>query len=418
MSDATATGKTRARVFGRNGIVAQSLAQPLTSYYLVVVSTALLLGMGTMMVLSASSVYAQVTTGDPYYFAKRHAVFLVAGILAAAGLGRLQERTLRTLGWLGILVAYALLLASFVPGIGVEVGGNRNWIQLGPVWMRFQPSEFAKLAMIVWGAAVLASKDRLLGKTRHIMIPFVPISLGLIGLVLLQKDLGTAIIMGGILLAVLYFVGTPLRYLVGLIATVGLAVATLVLTSGNRMDRIFGFLNPEAEHLGINQQPIRGAFALASGGWWGLGLGASRQKWGMLAEAHTDFIFAVVGEELGVFGTLAVIGLFVVLGYAGFRIALRSDSNFFRYAAAGITAWFVLQAMVNISVVLRLLPVFGVPLPFISYGGSALLANLAAVGVLIACARHEPAAREVIAHRRAARAPRARVSTVVQGRGT
>jgi cell division protein FtsW len=223
-------------------------------------------------------------------------------------------------------------------------------------------------------------------------------------------------VMGAMMMFILFVVGAPFRVIAGFLGVVAVAVVGLVATSGNRMERIFGFLNPDTDALGINQQPIRGAFALASGGWWGLGLGASRQKWGMLAEAHTDFIFAVVGEELGVMGTLAVIGLFVVLGYAGFRVALRSDSAFSRYAAAGITFWFMVQALVNIAVVLRLLPVFGVPLPFISYGGSALLANLAALGVLLNCARNEPAARALLAQRRSNRS-RAKVSTVVQGRG-
>jgi cell division protein FtsW len=416
----TATSRTprepRTRLVGHGSVLAQALDQPLTSYYLVLVSAALLVAFGVIMVQSASSVYAQVQTGDPFFFFKRQLLFLVVGVAAAAVLSRLPERSLRVLGWFGILLAYALLLCTFVPGLGIEVSGNRNWVQFGVSILRFQPSEFAKLAMVVWGADVLARKGRLLTQARHLLIPFVPLSLGLIGVVLLQRDLGTAMVMGAMMMFILFVVGAPFRVIAGLLGVVAVAVVGLVATSGNRMERIFGFLNPDTDALGINQQPIRGAFALASGGWWGLGLGASRQKWGMLAEAHTDFIFAVVGEELGVMGTLAVIGLFVVLGYAGFRVALRSDSAFSRYAAAGITFWFMVQALVNIAVVLRLLPVFGVPLPFISYGGSALLANLAALGVLLNCARNEPAARALLAQRRSNRS-RAKVSTVVQGRG-
>lgn len=417
MAVTTAQGRSGTKVSGRSGVLADALRQPLTDYYLVLVSAALLVAMGVMMVQSASSVYAQVATGDPYFFLKRQLIFLIAGVIAVAVLLRLPLGTVRLLGWIGILLAYALVLLTFVPGIGVEVNGNQNWVQLGTPLLKFQPSEFAKLAIIVWGADVLARKDKLLGQPKHLLVPFIPVSLGLILIVVLQHDLGTAMVMGVMVMAVLFIVGAPFRVLAGMLAIVSAAGVALVLTSGNRMERIFGFLNPQTDALGVNQQPIRGAFALASGGWWGLGLGASRQKWGMLAESHTDFIFAVIGEELGLMGTMAVIALFVILGFAGFRVAQRCDSRFARLTAAGITAWFMIQALVNIAVVLRLLPVFGVPLPFISYGGSALLANLAALGILLNCAQNEPAARTLRAQRREARNSRGRVSTVVQRRG-
>lgn len=417
MAFTAVSGKSGATVFGRSGVIADALRQPLTNYYLILVSASLLVAMGIMMVQSSSSVYAQVNMDDPYYFIKRQLFFLVIGVVAVVVMARLPLRLIRLLGWAGILLAYMLLLATFVPGLGVTINGNQNWVQLGIPLLRFQPSEFAKLAIVVWGADVLTRKDKLLGQTRHLLIPFVPVSLGLIGMVVLQHDLGTAMVMGAMVLGVLFIVGAPFRVLGGMLGAVAIVGVGLVLTSGNRMARIFGFLNPDTDVLGVNQQPIRGAFALASGGWWGLGLGASRQKWGMLAESQTDFIFAVIGEELGLMGTMVVIGLFAVLGYAGFRVALRSDSRFARLASAGVTGWFTIQALVNIAVVLRLLPVFGVPLPFISYGGSALLANLAALGVLLNCALNEPAARTLLAQRRAARMSRSRVSTVVQRRG-
>lgn len=415
MAYSATTSPARARIFGRAGVIAKALSQPLTSYYLVLVSASLLIGLGLMMVLSASSVYAQVATGDPYYIVKRQAGFLVIGIVGAFALTRLSPKTLRGLGWAGIILAFGLLLLTFTP-LGDDANGNRNWLQFGSSLLRFQPSEFAKLAMVVWGADILARKDKLLRSPTHVLFPFVPVCLALIGLVMAQRDLGTAMVMGAMMMAVLFIVGTPLRVLVGMLTVVAAAVVTLVITSGNRMERIFGFLNPSADALGINQQPLRAMFALASGGWWGLGLGGSRQKWGMLAEAHTDFVFAVVGEELGLLGSLLVIGLFLVLGYGGFRVALRSDTPFARYVAGGITAWFMIQALVNIAVVLRMLPVFGVPLPFVSYGGSALLANLAALGILLACARQEPAARKLLEQRRLAKGSRGRLSTVVQGR--
>jgi cell division protein FtsW len=166
---------------------------------------------------------------------------------------------------------------------------------------------------------------------------------------------------------------------------------------------------------GINDQAQAGMFAIASGGWWGMGLGASRQKWGSLPEAHTDFIFAVLGEEFGLFGSLVVLALVGLLGYAGFRIAARSDDPFSRYAAGGVTTWFVVQALFNLAVVLRLLPIAGVPLPLVSYGGSALIGNLLAVGVLLSCARREPDARNLLAARRSGDRPRMTVTTGAAG---
>jgi cell division protein FtsW len=199
----------------------------------------------------------------------------------------------------------------------------------------------------------------------------------------------------------------------GLVGVAG--VVALFATSGNRMRRLAAFLNPGSDVGGANLQGTVGMYAIASGGWWGVGLGASRQKWGSLPEAHTDFIFAVIGEELGLFGSLAVLALFLVLGYAGIRIALRSDNAFSRYAAAGVTAWFMVQAVINLGVVLRLLPIAGVPLPLVSYGGSALLANLGALGLLVACARNEPAARAAL--RRSRRRTVPRMTTIIGSRG-
>ena len=180
------------------------------------------------------------------------------------------------------------------------------------------------------------------------------------------------------------------------------------------MRRLAAFLDPTLNTGGINDQASSGLWAIASGGWWGVGLGASRQKWGSLPEAHTDFIFAVLGEEFGLLGSLMVLALFGVLGYAGIRIAIRSDDPFARYAAGGVTAWFMVQSLFNLAVVLRLLPVAGVPLPMLSYGGSALIANLLAVGVLLGCARREPDARRMLARR--SKRPVSRMTTVTGSR--
>ena len=250
---------------------------------------------------------------------------------------------------------------------------------------------------------------------RATAIPFLPVSLLLIGLVVLQSDLGTGLIMGALVMAVLWYVGASVKLLAGMVGAVALAVAGLIVTSSHRMSRILGFFNQDLDPLGVNHQPIKAIFALASGGWWGLGLGASRQKWGGLVESHTDYMLAVIGEELGLVGTLLVLGLFLILGYGGFRIAMRSDIRFCRYAAAGVTSWFMIQALVNVAVVLRMVPVLGVPLPLLSYGVSALVANLMALGVLLACARQEPDNRAFLRRRRRRR-ERALVTTSA-GRG-
>ncbi|HET8970124.1 MAG TPA: putative lipid II flippase FtsW, partial [Candidatus Nanopelagicales bacterium] len=390
------------------------LDRPLTSFHLVLGSTSMLLALGLMMVLSASSVSAYLNFDDAYYYVKRQAVFLVIGVIGAIVLARLPHRVLRVLGWFAVALAAVLLILTYT-ALGFASGGNRNWIDLG--FTSIQPSEFAKLAMIIWGADVLARKDRLLDQPRHLLFPYLPVCLTLILLVVFQGDAGTAVVLASIMVGVLFIVGAPIRVLAGLgLCAIG-GVVTLFVTSPVRMRRLAAFLDPTADLNGANDQANAGMWAIASGGWWGLGLGGSRQKWGGLPVAHSDFIFAVIGEELGLFGSLMVLGLFLVLGYAGLRIATRGDDPFRRYAAGGVTVWLMVQALINLAVVLRLLPIAGVPLPLVSYGGSALIANLLAIGVLLSCARHEPDARRLLAARSRKRANR-RVTAVVGSRRT
>uniref|UniRef100_UPI0018E56D62 putative lipid II flippase FtsW n=1 Tax=Desertihabitans aurantiacus TaxID=2282477 RepID=UPI0018E56D62 len=410
-SDRSAEPTSPAAAPGLSSSLRQALAHPLASFWLVVVSAGLLLALGTMMVLSASSVVGQVEYDDPYYYVKRQIVFLVAGLGALWFLAYRPPRHLRVLAWVSWFVSVGLLLLLFTP-LAVSAGGNTNWVAIpGLDFFNIQPSELAKLSIVLWGADVLDRKEKLLDQPRHLLVPYVPMVGVLVGLTLVGRDLGTAVVMGVIILAVLWMVGTPLRLLalLGLLAAGG--AAALVLTSENRVNRFLSFLNPVQDTDGIGMQPTLGVWALASGGWWGVGLGASRQKFGGLVEAHTDFVFAIIGEELGLVGTLTVLTLFLVLGYAGLRIALRSDTTFCRMLAAGITAWFMGQALINLAVVLRLAPVMGVPLPFVSYGGAAMLVNLAALGLLLACAREEPQARRLL--RRRSSSPRPRMTAVV-----
>lgn len=394
------------------GFLRTALGKPMTSYHLVLAASGLLLALGMMMVLSASSVYAYIHTGDSYYFVKRQVLFLAVGLAAAWFIAKSPPGRLRVLAWVGLAGSLMLLVLTYTP-LGVDINGNRNWVEFGSSLFRLQPSEFAKLSMIIWSADVLARKYKLLDQPRHLLIPFLPVNALLILLVVFQGDVGTAVVMGGIMVGVLWIVGAPLRIFVGLLIAGGAGLVAMILSSPNRVERFVAFLNPAADQAGTNLQQTVAGYALASGGWWGLGLGGSRQKWGGLPEAHTDFVFAVIGEELGLLGSLSVLALFLVLGYTGIRIALRSDDNFSRYSAAGVTAWFLGQALINLGCVLRLLPVAGVPLPLVSYGGSALLANLLALGLLLACARNEPAARKVLGK---GRKPKARMTTVVGSR--
>ena len=399
---------------GRLDWVRDMLDKPLASFHLVLASSGLLIALGLMMVLSSSSVLAEQDTGDAYYYVKRQAVFLVLGGIGAFVITRLSRSLLRVVGWIALFISAGLLILTYTP-LGVTINGNRNWLQLGTPMLQLQPSEFAKLAMIIWAADVLARKDKLLDQPKHLLIPFLPVTGIMILLVVFQGDAGTAVVMAGIVAGILWIVGAPMR-IFATIGAVGVAgVVGLFITSPNRMGRLFAFLNPAADTSGANLQSTIAMRGIASGGWWGVGLGASRQKWGSLPEAHTDYIFAVIGEELGLFGSLVVLALFLLLGYAGLRIASRCDDRFSRYLAAGVTSWFMVQALINLGVVLRLLPVAGVPLPLLSYGGSALMANVFAVGILIACARNEPAARALLS--KEPKPVRPEMTTVVDGRG-
>jgi cell division protein FtsW len=375
-----------------------AFSHPLFTYRLVIAASAVLLSLGLLMVISASSVTAAAEMGDPYYFGKRQIFFAVIGVAGAWVCSLLPERWLTALSWPALLLGVVLLVLTFTP-LGVEVAGNRNWLSFGPSWTQFQPSEFAKVSIIVWGATDLARRRKQLTDVRQWLV-YIVATFTLIGLVVFQKDQGTAMVMAAIVILVLVGAGAPWRLLLSLGALAAAAIVALVVLQPNRMNRIIAFLHPDTDLLGRNLQPTRGIYALATGGWFGQGLGSSRQKWGLLSAAHTDYIFAIIGEELGLMGTLGVIALFAVLAYAGLRTANRSTSMFSRLVAIGVVAWFTVQAFANIAVAIRALPVLGVTLPMISYGGSGLIANLLAVGLLAGCARREPEAALALAARR------------------
>lgn len=392
----------------------RAFSHPLADYYLLLSCSGLLLVLGVIMVLSSSSAYAAANMNDSYYFFIRQLAFLIAGVFALWWLSRRGERFLELLGWavlIGSLVAqFAVLVTPLgVPPSGISSKGNRNWLYLGPLSM--QPAEFAKLGLIMWAAGVLANRDKTLQDPKKLFLPYL-LGFGIVlGMVLAGGDLGTAVIIVAIMIAMLWFVGAPGWSLAAIIGLAGAGALGMVVTSANRMARVKAFLSGSGVS---SDQPLHALYALASGGWWGVGLGRSRMKWGGLYDGVlNDYVFSVLGEEMGLVGTLTLIVLFLVFGIAGVRIALRSTKTFWRLSAAGITAWFLVQACTNIAVAMKLLPVMGVPLPFISYGGSSLLANLMGVGVLLAAARHEPAARRALRRQHLPAGEPVRVTAVV-----
>ncbi|MEO5853518.1 MAG: putative lipid II flippase FtsW [Nocardioides sp.] len=377
-----------------------ALDRPLTSYYLLLGSAALLLTIGLIMVLSASSVYSyRFYDGNSYHVVTRQLMWVVIGLPCAWVASRLPHRWNRRLAWPGYFVSLTLLLLTAF--LGVERNGNQNWLALGPLTV--QPSEIAKLALILWAAHVYAHKDRRLGSLHETMMPVVPGLLLATGLVVFGRDLGTALVLFAILLGMLWIVGAPARFFTLCLSIMGVLAFALARTSPERMDRITTFTDPFRDFEGTGWQPAHGLYALASGGWFGEGIGASRQKWGDLPEAHTDFIFAVLGEELGLIGTLLVVALFLTIAYAAVRVAQRTTDPFTRYMTFGIVVWLLGQMMINVGMVLTLLPVIGIPLPLVSYGGSALVPSLVALGMLIGFARREPQAAAALAARRRGR---------------
>ena len=368
------------------------LARPLADYYLLVSSTALLLVIGLMMVYSATSVTQFGASGSALTSLERQAISAVIGVVAFWLCQRVPVHTWRALARPGLLLAFVLVGALDVLALLADAGVLANptlgplraddlWLYLGP--LQLQPSELAKLALAVWAADVLVRKGEQVGAFRGLARPLFPVA-GLLFVLVGYNDVGT--------MACLFvlFVG---MFVVGL-----LGVAALVFLPGAeyRLARFRAFLNPELHAQGDAYQSQQGLEAIANGGWFGVGLGEGRLKWGWLPNGHNDFIFAVIAEELGVVGCVAVLLLFGVLAYTGLRIARRCTNPYRRLVAAGITALVAGQATINIAGVVGLMPVTGLPLPLISDGGSALVVTLAMIGMLASFARAEPDAARAL----------------------
>ena len=360
-----------------------------STYYLILGSTLALTAIGILMVLSASSVEAIAAGESPYTAALKQGLFAGIGLFGMFLLSRVNVVWLKRGAWFAIIAAFVLLVLVLL--VGRSALGNKNWIDVGP--FTFQPSEAAKLALALWMATVLDRKAKLLSQAKHALVPVVlPGAAGIVGLILMGNDLGTAMIVMMITAAALFFAGVRL-YLFGIAgAFIAVGTAVMAITSPNRMCRILSWSGQTcADGSDLNYQSTNGLYGLASGGWFGVGLGQSRQKYSWIPEAHNDFIFAIIGEELGLVGTLVVLVLFAILGTAIYRVVVAQKDMFHRVLAGTIMVWLLGQATVNMAVVTGLAPVVGIPLPFISYGGSALLMSLCAIGVVLSLARAQMA---------------------------
>ncbi|MGH8974816.1 MAG: putative lipid II flippase FtsW [Acidimicrobiia bacterium] len=357
------------------------------AYYALLSNILVLNLVGLVMVLSSSSVEALANYGSSWLFFKRQLLWTVLGLAAMAAASRFDYRHLRRHVGLLLVAAAVLLVLVLVPGVGIAVNGSTRWLGIG--FLRFQPSELAKLAILVYAADVLTRRAPLVGDWREVLRPVALVFCFFGALVMLQPDMGTTIVMSILTGTVLFVGGLRMRHLL-LVGAAGLAAgAFLAVVEPYRRARLLSFVDPFSEVHALNggYQVAQSLIALGSGGWTGVGLGAGRAKWLFLPNAHTDFIFAVIGEELGLVGCALVVFLFGALTVFGVRAALRAPDRFGTLLAAGITGWVVGQALVNIGAVTGLLPVTGVPLPFVSFGGSALLFTMAATGILLNVAR-------------------------------
>ena len=367
------------------------LSKPVSSYYLLLVSAASLTSLGLVMVLSASSIRSLETNGSSFAIVGRQIAFLILALPVGYIASRLPFGRWVSLARFSLIGSVLILLIVQIPGIGHLVGGNRNWLGYGPVVI--QPSEFVKFFLILWAGYMLSRRESRGSGSENVLKLLLPAFLAIMVLILLGHDLGTAAVFAAILLGLLFVSGIQLR-LLGITSILGLtAIVALIITAPHRMSRLLAVIQPfSPEYYKLaGWQPAHSIMGLASGGLFGVGLGASRQKWGNLAEAHTDFIFSVIGEELGLLGTLAVLLLLSALIYSIFNIAIRAHDPMSRYVCAGIGCWILVQTIMNIGSATSVLPVVGVTLTLVSYGGSSLFATIIALGFVLGTARRDPA---------------------------
>ncbi len=374
------------------------LGRPMTSFHLIIAVAALLVTLGLTMVLSASGVYSYDQDGSPWVVFAKQVLWTAVGLVAFYVALRMPVQLMRSLSFSGFAISVVLLVLVLIPGIGKVANGSRGWFVVAGLSM--QPSELAKIAFAIWGAHLLASRRMERASLREMLIPLVPAAFIALALIVAQPDLGQTVSLGIILLGLLWYAGLPLRVFVSSLFAVVASAAVLAMAEGYRSDRVMSWLNPTADTQGSGYQARQARFALANGGIFGDGLGQGAAKWNYLPNAHNDFIFAIIGEELGFIGAAGLLCLFGLFAYTGMRIARRSADPFLRLLTATATLWVMGQVFINVGYVVGLLPVTGLQLPLISAGGTSTATTLLMIGIMANAARHEP---EAVAALRAGR---------------
>lgn len=357
-----------------------------TPDFLIIFSTLMLLAIGLVMVFSSSAVISYHEQGDYYYYVKRQLLFAGAGIFLMFVLMNIDYWILRKWAKIGLIGCFALLILVLIPGVGLERGGAQSWLGVGA--FSIQPSEFIKIWMIIFLAKYLSERQKQLVSFTKGLLPSLAIVFLAFGLIMLQPDLGTGAVMVGTAVTMIFIAGARMAHLVGLAMIGVLGFAALVLAAPYRIARITAFLDPWQDPLGAGYQVIQSLYAIGPGGLMGLGLGMSRQKFYYLPEPQTDFIFAILSEELGFIGAATVLVLFTLLLWRGMRVAISAPDLYGSFLAAGIIAMIAIQVIINVGVVTGMFPVTGITLPFLSYGGSSLTLMLMAVGILLNVSRY------------------------------
>ena len=377
--------------------------RPYASVQLLLLAMAGLLGFGILMAVSTTIAASHDVNGVGSIWSQaiKEGEFIALGLLMFWWAMRCSPRAFRFLAYPMLGLAFITLVAVIIPGIGVSVYGARRWIDIGP--LQLQPSELAKVGLLLWGADLLARKQQLgtLRRARHLFVPLVPGFAVASLLVMAEPDLGTTSCLMLVLLGLLWMVGMPIRYFAMVLTLVAATITVFAISAPYRLERLTTFMHASKDPMGSGYHTMEGLYALASGGLFGVGLGQGTSKYGWVPNANSDYVFAIIGEELGLLGCLAVLALFGLFAYAGMRVVRRSADPFVRLAAGAATIWLCGQAVINIGYVTGLLPVTGIPLPLISAGGTSLIITFFVLGMLVAFARHESAA--VSAARRAER---------------
>ncbi|WP_082948668.1 putative lipid II flippase FtsW [Mycobacterium sp. 1274756.6] len=395
------TGRARLQALAARTRFGSWLGRPMTSFHLIIAVAALLTTLGLIMVLSASGVQSYSADGSPWTIFGWQVVWTLVGLTAFYIALRTPIWLMRRTAFSAFVVSLVLLVLVLVPGIGTVANGSRGWFVIAGLSM--QPSEFTKIAFLVWGAHLLATRRMERASLTEMLVPLVPGAVLAMGLILAEPDLGQTVSVGIILLALLWYAGLPLRVFVSSLAAIMAAAAVLAVAEGYRSDRVRSWLDPSADPQNTGYQARQAKLALANGGFLGEGLGQGTAKYNYLPHAHNDFIFAIVGEELGFIGAFGLLLLFGLFAYTGMRIARRSVDPFLRLLAATTTMWMLSQVFINVGYVVGLLPVTGLQLPLISSGGTSAATTLLMIGIMANAARHEP---EAVAALRAGRSDR------------